>query len=53
MEYRYAKRIIMRGNYDRADMAQKLTAFKAAGKLTVAQYSELVALIGGESNGNV
>ncbi len=52
MEYRYAKRAILRGDYDRADMAQKLTAFKNAGKLTTQQYNELVALMGGENNGN-
>ena len=50
MEYRYAKRVIKRGRYDRADMLQKLSTFKEAGRITQAQYDELVGLMGGESD---
>jgi hypothetical protein len=50
MAYIYAKRIILRGGYDPADMALKLTTFKEAGKLTQEQYDELTALMGGTTN---
>ncbi|MBO7670966.1 MAG: hypothetical protein J6S60_10295 [Oscillospiraceae bacterium] len=47
MAYKLMKRIIERGGYDREDVLDKLDAFLAADRLTVAQYEELVAMIGG------
>lgn len=48
MAYRLMKRIIERGEYDRADVLDKLDAFLAAGRITSAQYAELVGMMGGE-----
>ena len=48
MAYRLMKRIIERGDYERADVMDKLDAFLAAGRLTVEEYQELAAMMGGE-----
>ena len=45
MAYKLMKRIIERGGYDREDVQNKLDAFLAAGRLTVAEYQELVAML--------
>lgn len=45
MLYRTLKRIIERGGYDPDEMTLKLDLFYAAGKLTTAQYEELIAMI--------
>ena len=50
MAYKLMKRIIERGGYDREDVMNKLDAFLAADRLTVAQYEELMAMIGGEND---
>lgn len=50
MAYKLMKRIIERGGYDREDVMNKLDAFLAADRLTVAQYQELVAMMGGGEN---
>ena len=50
MAYKLMKRIIERGGYDREDVLDKLDAFLAADRLTVAQYEELVTMIGGEDD---
>lgn len=46
MLYRTLKRMIERGNTD--GLAEKIDIFFAAGKLTEAEYTELVALLPGE-----
>lgn len=43
--YRVCKRTIERGNYP-DDMQTRLDVFYAAGKLTSAQYDELVNMLG-------
>ncbi len=45
MLYRTLKRVIERGEYDRDEMELKLDIFYAAGKLTTAQYEELIAML--------
>lgn len=45
MLYRTMKRIIERGNYDAADVRNKLDVFFAADHITQAQYEELSAMI--------
>lgn len=45
MTYGYCKKIIAGGNYDKADMLDKLDVFLLAGRITDEQYKELVALI--------
>jgi len=50
MAYKLMKRIIVRGDYDREDVMNKLDAFLAADRLTVEQYEELVALMGGDGD---
>lgn len=52
MAYKVMKRIIERGDYDQQDTMDKLDTFLAAGRITTVQYNELVALMGGENNGN-
>ena len=47
MTYKLMKLIIERGGYDREDVMNKLDAFLAAGRITVEQYQELVAMMGG------
>lgn len=47
MAYKLMKRIIERGGYDRDEVMNKLDAFLAADRLTVEQYEELVAMMGG------
>ena len=46
MAYNLMKRIITRGNYDRADVLDKLDTFFAANRITKEQYNELVAMVG-------
>lgn len=46
MAYNLMKRIIARGNYDRADVLDKLDTFFAANRITKEQYNELVAMVG-------
>lgn len=48
MAYRLMKRIIERGDYDRAATLDKLDAFLAADRMTTVEYEELVALMGAE-----
>ena len=45
MAYNLMKRIIQRGDYDKADVMDKLDAFLAAGRLTTEQYKELVGML--------
>lgn len=45
MAYNLMKRIIERGNYDRAETMDKLDAFLAADRITTEQYKELVAMM--------
>ena len=47
MTYKLMKRIIERGGYDRDDVMNKLDAFLAADRITVEEYQELVAMMGG------
>ena len=46
MLYRVLKRTIERGGYDAAEMRDKLDVFYAADRITQAQYTELVELMG-------
>ncbi len=43
--YGLIKKLIAIGNYDKADMLDKLDVFLLAGRITDEQYKELVALI--------
>lgn len=45
MAYNLMKRIIERGNYDKAATMDKLDAFLAADRLTADEYKELVAMM--------
>lgn len=45
MAYNLMKRIILRGDYDRDEVMDKLDAFLAADRITAEQYRELVALM--------
>ena len=45
MAYKLMKRIIERGDYDKASVMDKLDAFLAADRLTAEEYKELVALM--------
>lgn len=47
MTYGYCKKIISRGNYDKADMLDKLDVFLLAGRLTDDEYKELVNMMEG------
>lgn len=46
MAYKLLKKVIERGGYDRADIANKLDAYLAYNRITVAQYEELMAMMG-------
>lgn len=48
MAYKLMKRIIERGDYDRAETMDKLDAFLAADRITPEEYRELVAMMGNE-----
>ena len=50
MAYKLMKRIIERGDYDRAKTMDKLDAFLSADRLTAEEYKKLVAMMGGERN---
>ena len=43
--YQQAKTLILAGKYEREDMEYKLTRYKAAGRITVEEYDELIALM--------
>lgn len=43
--YGLCKKLIAAGNYDKADLLDKLDVFLLAGRITDEQYKELVALI--------
>lgn len=43
--YGLCKKLIANGNYDKADMLDKLDVFLLAGRITDEQYKDLVALI--------
>lgn len=45
MTYNYCKKIITGGNYNRADMSDKLDVFLLANRITDEQYKELVDMI--------
>lgn len=45
MAYNLMKRIISRGDYDRAETMNKLDAFLAADRITPEQYKELVEMM--------
>lgn len=47
LAYKLMKRIIDRGNYDRADVLNKLDAYLSADRITTEEYNELVALVEG------
>lgn len=44
MLYQVLKRTIERGNYDLAEMQEKLDVFYAAGRINTGEYNELTAL---------
>jgi len=48
MAYKLMKRIIERGEYDKAATQDKLDAFLAADRLTADEYQELVAMMADE-----
>lgn len=48
LAYNLMKRIIDRGDYDKADVLNKLDAYLAADRITAEEYSELMALVEGE-----
>ena len=43
--YQQAKTLILAGKYEREDMDYKLNRYKAAGRITVEEYEELIALM--------
>lgn len=43
--YQQAKILILAGKYEREDMEYKLNRYKAAGRITVEEYEELIALM--------
>ena len=45
MVYKLMKRILERGNYERADMQKKLDVYLAFNRITQEQYEELSAFI--------
>lgn len=45
MIYKIMKRLIEAGNYDAEDMKTKLDVYLAYGRITQAQYEELMAMI--------
>lgn len=45
MAYKTMKRIIERGGYDKADVMDKLDTFYAAGRMTKAEYEELMGMV--------
>ncbi len=45
--YTLIKYVILRGNYNNADMMDKLDAYLAADRITVEQYKELMELVNG------
>lgn len=51
MLYRTMKRIIECGNYDAADVQNKLDIFFAADRLTETEYTELSGMISANNGG--
>jgi len=47
MIYTLLKRVILSGNYDKADILNKLDIYLFYGRITEEQYMELVALVNG------
>lgn len=45
MAYKLMKRIIARGDYDKADVMDKLDTFYAADRMSKTEYEELMALV--------
>lgn len=45
MAYKLMKRIIEKGGYDKDDVLEKLDTFYAAGRITKAEYDELIAKV--------
>lgn len=45
MTYNYCKKIIASGNYDKADMTDKLDVFLLNERITKKQYNELVNMM--------
>lgn len=45
MAYRLLKRVIEAGNYDRADIADKIDVYRRFNRLTEAEYRELRDLL--------
>ena len=45
MVYKLMKRILERGNYDKADMQKKLDTYFAFNRITQEQYEELSAFM--------
>ncbi len=45
MLYKLMKRILERGNYDKADMQKKLDVYLAFNRITQEQYEELCTFI--------
>ena len=43
--YQQAKTLILAGKYEREDMEYKLNRYKAAGRIAVEEYEELIALM--------
>lgn len=52
MSYKLIKRVIERGGYDADDLRAKLDAYLAFGRITVAQYNELMGLVTADTEGN-
>ncbi len=52
MAYKVIKRVITRGGYNKNDIMDKLDAYLAADRITVAQYKELVELVNSQAGGD-
>ncbi len=48
MTYSLCKKLIAKGNYDKADMLNKLDVFLLANRITQDEYKELTTLINSE-----
>jgi len=50
MVYQLMRRVIERGGYDRLAVRVKISAFRDKGLLSAAEYTSLLALMGGDGN---
>lgn len=49
MAYKLIKLVILRGDYDKAEIMDKLDAYLAFGRITLEQYNELADMVNSES----